>query len=343
MSSDSGIVPAYTGVWTNWNYGPVKGATLTIPTGNASFLVAFLAVFVGIVGGHFWSILCYVLFQIRSTTKPCDGQHHQHQAIFRNYHTDVSALGEFLNSAWYWRRKARLPAFAALPWVLLALAHAVAFIIAGILSARVSLVTSGESEVLVMGPTCGFWENPSTSDINANRSTMQPRVDYFSNLVQDFSVASTMATLCSNKSSGAGDCNSYAPQQIEWSMTPNVSCPFAPDMCIDNKAVRFDSGPISSDTHLGINTPEADRFSYRSVIECAPIIRDGFMQDWHDMNGTILTTPDITYPMIITEPGEEYLEFFYGPNYWVGLNSTFIFGSSVPSFTMWSNQKFSLG
>jgi hypothetical protein len=113
-------------------------------------------------------------------------------------------------------------------------------------------------------------------------------------------------------------------------------------MCINNKTVRFDSGPISSHTHLGINAPDADRFSYRTVMECAPITRDGFMQDWHDMAGSILTTPNISDPILHTAPGELFLEFFYGPNYWVGLNSTFIVSDLGPSFSMFAGQKYSL-
>src|ERR1041384_6262129 len=97
--------PAYTGVWTNWNYGPTKGATLTLQTRDSSYLVAFLALFVSLAGGHFWSIICYAVFQTRSTIQPRSGQHHQQQAILRNYHSAPAALWRLLKSMWYWNGK----------------------------------------------------------------------------------------------------------------------------------------------------------------------------------------------------------------------------------------------
>jgi len=300
----STATPAYTGVWINWNYGAIKGATLTVPTQNAFYLVAFLAVFTGITSSHLWSILCYILFQFRSTVTPQDGQHHQHQVIFRNHHTPDSALWQFLNSALFWRGKKRLPVLAALPWALLALLHLLAFTIAGIMSARVSLVTDNGSDVLVAGSSCGSWKRVSSDDTESWRPLSTA---FLSSLAHDLDTASTMTTLCGNKSFSTGDCTSYAPQEIRWSMISNIYCPFAPKMCIDNKAVRFNSGSISSHGHFGINAPAADRFSLRIVMECAPITRDGFMQDWHNKTDTL--------PNMQPYEGEKFLEFFYGPHY----------------------------
>ena len=309
---------------------------MTIPTRNAFYLVAFLALLVTITSSHIWSILCYILFQFRSTVEPRDGQHHQHQAIFRNFHTSDSALWRFSNSALFWRGKKRRPGLTALPWALLALLHFISFAIAGILSSRVSLATDNQSEVLVAGQSCGMWINPQDWGSELERAA------YASSLIQDFDTASRMATFCSLIYSGAGDCTSYAPQQIRWSMASNAPCPFDPKMCIDNKAVRFDSGLINSHTHLGINVQQPDQLSYRSVLECAPITRDGFMLDWHRLPGAIRTTPNITRQIIQSKEDEQFLEFFYGPNTWEGLNSTFIFSDAYPSFTLWGTQKFSL-
>jgi len=74
----------YTGFWTNNQHNAVKGATLTLTSTNASYLVAFLALFLGVVAGQFWAILSYVAFQAQSTLAPRNGQHHQQQAILRN-------------------------------------------------------------------------------------------------------------------------------------------------------------------------------------------------------------------------------------------------------------------
>jgi hypothetical protein len=66
------------------------------------------------------------------------------------------------------------------------------------------------------------------------------------------------------------------------------------------------------------------------------------MEDWHRLTGAIRTTPNITDQIIQSQEGEQFLEFFYGPNSWEGLNSTFIFSDVYPSFALWGNQKFFL-
>jgi hypothetical protein len=74
----------HTGLWNNHQFNSVEGATLTLTATNASYLVAFLALFLGIVAGHFWAIMSYAVFHIRSTLASRNGQHHQQQAILRN-------------------------------------------------------------------------------------------------------------------------------------------------------------------------------------------------------------------------------------------------------------------
>lgn len=39
----------YLGIWTNWSKGAVMGATLTLDRAQGNLLIAFTAVFVGIV------------------------------------------------------------------------------------------------------------------------------------------------------------------------------------------------------------------------------------------------------------------------------------------------------
>lgn len=338
MSSNPTV---YTGVWRNWRYDSAKSATLTLKAGDSAYLVAFLALFVGLAAGHFWAIVCYAVFQSRSTTTARSGQHHQQQAILRNYHTPGTAFWQLLKSMWFWRRQRGFGvALLALPVVVLAALNIVLFSAAGILSAK---VTSKNSEVLIRGTNCGFWNNPATADPNAERSTIGARTAYFANLIEDFSTASTLASQCTGDSSIASKCVSYAPERINYTTTMNHSCPFAPNMCVGNKVVRFDSGLIDSSKHLGINSPKKDRISFRRVVECAALTREGYMEDWHSMGGAILNTPGQAEGDIIpTQEGEAFFEFFYGPNHWVGLNSTFIHSNATPSYTLWGQEMFSL-
>jgi hypothetical protein len=266
-----------TGLWTNYQYSSIEGATLTLTTTNASYLVAFLALFLGIVAGHFWAILSYTVFQIRSTLASRDGQHHQQQVILRNYHAPGAAIWQLSLASWSWRQRRGLGALLpALPVVLLALTSVMAFAAAGILSAR---VTSKESDVLIKSSACGFWDDRESATMPG--SPLE-RVGYKANLVEDFHLGSTIAAACQKNSSIASDCVSYAPKQVEWTTSTNVSCPFQDKICYQNKTVRFDTGLLDTTEFFGINAPKADRLLLRTVAECSPLIQDGYVSDWHD-------------------------------------------------------------
>lgn len=46
------------GTWINWSRGRVMGATLTLDRRDGNLLIAFTAVFVGIVTERLWRIAC---------------------------------------------------------------------------------------------------------------------------------------------------------------------------------------------------------------------------------------------------------------------------------------------
>lgn len=127
----------HTGLWKNRQLPPSEAATLTLNAQDASYVVAFLALFLGVVASHFWAILSYAVFQARSTLEVRNGQHHQQQAILRNFHTPGAAVWQVGVSSWSWQQRDGLRAYvAAVPVVLLASSNVVAFAAAGILSAR---------------------------------------------------------------------------------------------------------------------------------------------------------------------------------------------------------------
>lgn len=273
----------YTGVWSNHNYNGAKATTLTLTTVDSSYLIAFLALFVGLVAGHFWAIMCYMVFQLRSTVTARSGMHHQQQVILRNYHAPGSAAWQLLKGMNFWRRQKGIRiTFISVPVILLAGANLALFGAAGIFSSR---VTGKDSEVLLRGTSCGFWNNPATSDVNAEISTVEARTAYWANLIEDFATASTIASTCSDISSIASNCISYAPENIRWDTTTNGSCPFDPTICRGNHVVKFDSGLLDSTEHLGINAPKNDRILFRRVVECSPLVHDGYMSGWHSMGG----------------------------------------------------------
>jgi hypothetical protein len=87
--ADSSI---YTGVWVNWSKGAIAGATLTTSASHGKYLLAFLALFVGMVGSHMWGITCFCLHQFMSKNEPRDGLHHQLRLLLRSSQTVQGTL-----------------------------------------------------------------------------------------------------------------------------------------------------------------------------------------------------------------------------------------------------------
>jgi len=150
-------------------------ATLTLPNQQGNYLISATAVFITLVGGCSWSILCRLAFRFQSRKLQKDGLGHQQQAILRNGVTDWNALKKFLFVGAAWRSlKTRGARRRTTIFVLLAIINIVAFITAGVLSSRIAskhppaltgippawlqLVTgqwSGQSY-------CGTWTFPGT-------------------------------------------------------------------------------------------------------------------------------------------------------------------------------------
>ncbi len=145
----------YLGFWTNWSYGRIKGATLTLTNRDGGFLTTFLAIFVVITGRNFWRIACFIIHSALSSDTAGDGIYHQHQAILRNATSGGSGLLSLLQMDWAWRKHYRLqPHRRLLPLISFAFFTLSGFTAAGILSSKVS--TSMGNEVLLSGRNCGF-------------------------------------------------------------------------------------------------------------------------------------------------------------------------------------------
>jgi hypothetical protein len=303
----SNAASVHTGLWTNHQLSSAQGATLTLTTTNAAYLVAFLALFLGFVAGHFWAIVSYAVFQIRSTLAPRNGQHHQQQAILRNYHAPGAAIWQLFQLSWTTRQRRGAVAFAsALPVTVLALVSLMAFGAAGV------------------------------------PGNYSQRKSFQANVVEDFNLASTMATACQQNSTVASDCISYAPKQLTWTTSTNGSCPFDKKICYQNTTVRFDSGLLDSTEHFGINAVSSDRIQLRAVMTCTPLMREGYVSDWHDMNGTRFAPGQLPGDVMHTAPGELWLEWFYGPTARMDTNSTIIYSDREGTVSMFGTQLYSL-
>ena len=58
-------------------------------------------------------------------------------------------------------------------------------------------------------------------------------------------------SVCYNSSTPSATCNPIGPRFLEWNLTTLKSCPFDSSMCIDETAVRLDSGIKNSLRDLG--------------------------------------------------------------------------------------------
>lgn len=298
----SGISPGdiYIGFWINWSQGKVFGSTVTVTTPTATFLVAFLALFVQAVGANLWDISIFVFHQSRATLQQRDAFHWQQQVIFRNSSTPAAALWDLLKVGWAWRHLSRRPYLRTLPVATLALLYIVGFILAGILSSQ--LVNTSGVEVLTNSPFCGYWGLNGTLDYR-NSSVLEASLFY----MQLISDSSSYARSCYNASSGT-QCNTFANRRIDWVSSYNATCPFAQEMCIGtNEAIRMDTGRIDSHSMLGINAAEEDRVSYRRVTTCAPIATEGC---WKWVNAS--DSAEFLPPKTAALPGEKWAQYYYG-------------------------------
>lgn len=285
----------YTGVWLNWAKGPILGATLTTSHSNGLYLVSFLTMFVRMAGGHLWSIICFALHQLRSSREPQDGLYHQQQMLLRNSTSDTATLWELVKQTWFWRSKAKRGIWRTIPLIAIGLMHLVLFAAAAIFVSRIS---NTSDEVLIMSPHCGYPLFPAVNSAND-----------VAGLVDTFIDGRTMATwaenyvqACYNTTRADGSCNTFATPRLLPAISYTAGCPFADEMCLDPAAgtISIDSGLIDSDLDLGINSRPEHRVGYRRVTQCAPLVTEG-VTEWQDGGPNAI-------------PGNQYLNFYYGPS-----------------------------
>ena len=160
----------FVGSWINWSSGPVFGATLTTTGSQGFLLVSFLTLFVRMAGGHFWSILCFIIHQSKSSAAPQDGLHHQQQLLLRNSQSHTNTLWDLIKVAIYWRSNAKRGFWRTIPLISLAILHLVIWTGASLFSSHVA---STANEVLVQSPYCGYmtFANTTSSQVSVSDNT----------------------------------------------------------------------------------------------------------------------------------------------------------------------------
>ncbi|KAF1839011.1 hypothetical protein BDW02DRAFT_515336 [Decorospora gaudefroyi] len=265
------------GFWTNWSNGPIQGATVTLTRQHGGFLIAFLAIFIGMVGKSFWRLGCFALHRYFSSPEPQDGLYHQRQAILRNSDTAQDGAWRLLISMLAWRsgRRARRPILRLLPIVVAAFTISAAFGVASIFSSKVT--SESLNEVLLTGTRCGSYSIEKANSVYKQLTLLLPagaeKAIKFLNY----------GAQCYTNDLHTDGCNLYTKPRLPLTSTRGVPCPFGDNICkLDNDNLMMDTGMLDSLEHLGINTAPETRFQLRFVYTCAPLKTQGYMTDYND-------------------------------------------------------------
>jgi len=261
MSSSSEI---YTGPWINHSHGNVLGATITLTTRNAAFLLALLAIIVTTAGHSIWRIISYILHQIRSKDSEHDVIFYQEQAILKNSSGALDAAWRFSRTFFAWRKHTNSRTSRSLLFLVMGLVLAALFAVASIFSSQVTRAAG--DEFLITSDNCGFWSWNATSSADLYKVTEKSQGD----IVE----AAAYATKCYGKdNTDASQCNTYMIPEIAWTVNQNASCPFASGTCLisPTAAYEMDTGILDSHHDLGMNSRSSERIGVRKVATCAPV------------------------------------------------------------------------
>ncbi|KAK8132103.1 hypothetical protein PG999_000276 [Apiospora kogelbergensis] len=258
----------YLGAWTNWSRGSaVMGATLTLTREQGNLLIAFTALFIPFVASRFWRIFAILFHQCYSTSDPRDTIHNQRQIVLRNSTSLESGLFSFAELMWAWRGASRRAWVRILPVALFVFLSIVAFTVAGGFSSQISMT----GEVLLKGNNC----RTSYLMHTTNQSVISRYMSYASTFV--YNMASYEQQCYTNQSSGLVECDKFVTGTIPTTtMDYNASCPFENQLCRRNHSnIRFDTGHLNSNDMFGLNSPRDTSFTFRHVMQCAPLVTEG--------------------------------------------------------------------
>ncbi|KAH8772420.1 hypothetical protein F5882DRAFT_452292 [Hyaloscypha sp. PMI_1271] len=270
----------YYGVWTDWSYGQVRGATLTISRNYSGLLTASIALLVSAATGGLWKILVYIAYHLRAQRERRDGLYHQQQNLLRNSASPSGALIELLHLTWAWRRHADRFLLRSLPMGLSALLCLGVFTLAGIFSS-IAIKAAG-TDTLTRSSSCGQWMAGNASYYASGDTSGDDMPLTLANTLNITSDAVNYARICYMSESDSSRCNVYTQPTLPFTTDTNPSCPFASRMCYSSDTVagrvayKLDTGKLDSNLHLGINARPKDRITYQRIATCAPLDTTGY-------------------------------------------------------------------
>jgi hypothetical protein len=287
----------YSGFWINYGKGAITGLTLTVSVRAGGVLISFLTMFVRLAGSHLWSIIRFILHQIRCTSEHRDGLYHQQQATLKNVASQSQTLFRMATLSWFWRSNADRPVRRSLPILVLVAFHLAAFTIAGLFTSRVAFASS---EALLRGGICGYF-SLSDSELGGNASAiLDGQVAYSRYNYWGLSRSVLYVKNCYGTNFAGRDCDAFSKRLINASISDQVPCPFTnSDTCLSKfHNAQVDTGLIDSNTDLGINAPSHSSVSYRKVTTCAPVNVTKWMSNWTSSYTTLT--------------GDKAVQFYFG-------------------------------
>lgn len=242
----------------------------------------------GTVGTCFWRICCLAIHFSSSSSEPRDGLYHQQQTILRNAADPETGLRLLLALGISWRNRAPRAARRLLMLVVFALACIVAFSAASLFSSRISGAMG--SQVLLTGANCSV-----RAPLVANGSNEDAYQQYFvkHQRQRSFGIenAANYAAQCySNTGASQLYCGTFITKRLPILQNMTAGCPFAPELCkSQDRNLIVETGYLNSHEHFGINAPPENRFVYRRVVHCAPMVTEGYKSTFNTSNITSFT------------------------------------------------------
>lgn len=258
------------GFWTNWSRGSTLGATITLTQGDANILIALISLFVTLVGTRLFRVICLVTHFNFSSSTPQDALHHQRQATLRNLPDAIDGVFVMASLAKAWRKQADKTWRRSLPLLVFSLFWFCAWTVAAGFSSQIS--TAIGNEVLLSGSSCGYLDETldwNLTDVNAF---------FFPHVARQIQSSATYAQECYSETSEFQNCATFVKRKISSTVVSNASCPFDDKICLNQDAnLVLDTGYLDSHKDFGLNTPPNQRFKYRRVVQCAPLVTEGYM------------------------------------------------------------------
>jgi hypothetical protein len=224
-----------------------------------------------------------------SEQDPQDALYHQQQATLRNASDPETGFCMSVSLFWSWRSRAKHAFWRILVLFYLSTICLLGFSAASLFSSRISSIVG--TEVLLSGHNCSL---QGTYANFADQTSDPYDVYYVPHQVlrtTQIENAANYALQCyANNSANQLDCGTFVQKRLPINVQMNASCPFNSTICkSQDKNLFLDTGYLDSHQHFGINAPASERFLYRKVLHCAPLVTEGYKSKANDSNGHPVT------------------------------------------------------